>query len=124
MAAAPALTGSTSREVLRDTVIPPPDLHELPSPLTKFRDYVKNEKETVLFDVDGLPKNGRIRIAAMDNYDGVVFNVDPNSSASFAPIGDPKALSQHGPGGTDPPSALSLTATPASGSPASQWPKA
>lgn len=94
MAAAPALTQSSDREVLRDTVIPPPDLHALPSPLTKFRDYVKNEKDTVLFTAEGLPKNGRVRIAAMDNYDGVVFNVDPNSSASFAPIGDPNALSQ------------------------------
>lgn len=94
MAAAPVLTTSTSREVLRDSVIPPPDLHNLPSPLTKFRDYVKNEKDTVLFTVDGLPKDGRIRVAALDSYDGVVFNVDPNSSASFSPVGDPKALSQ------------------------------
>ncbi|WP_239437318.1 transglutaminase domain-containing protein [Arthrobacter alpinus] len=102
MAAAPALTTSATREVLRDTVIPPPDLHMLPSPLTKFRDYVKNEKDTVLFDVEGMPKNGRIRVAAMDNYDGVVFNVDPNSSASFAPIGDPKSLNQNPDGtGTD-----------------------
>ncbi|MFQ4149697.1 transglutaminaseTgpA domain-containing protein [Arthrobacter sp. LAPM80] len=98
MGAAPALTTSSSREVLRDTVIPPPELHELPSPLTKFRDYVKNEKDTVLFDVQGLPKNGRVRVAAMDNYDGVVFNVDPNSSASFAPIGDPKSLNHGGTG--------------------------
>lgn len=98
MGAAPVLTNSGSREVLRDTVIPPPELHEIPSPLTRFRDYVKNEKETVLFTVDGLPKNGRVRIAAMDNYDGVVFNVDPNSSASFAPIGDPKALTNSGEG--------------------------
>ncbi|MFC8302224.1 transglutaminase family protein [Specibacter sp. NPDC057265] len=106
MAAAPALTTSADREVLRDAVIPPPDLHSLPSPLTKFRDYVKNEKDTVLFTVQGLPKNGRVRIAAMDNYDGVVFNVDPNSSASFAPIGDPKALNN---GGTDGSTAVDLS---------------
>ncbi|WP_237762614.1 transglutaminase family protein [Arthrobacter sp. ERGS1:01] len=98
-AAAPALTTSATRNVLRDSVVPPPDLHQLPSPLASFRDYVKNEKDTVLFTVDGLPKNGRVRLAALDNYDGVVFNVDPNSSASFAPIGDPKALNQAG-GGT------------------------
>ncbi|PYH00345.1 transglutaminase [Arthrobacter stackebrandtii] len=94
MVATPALTAPGAREVLRENVIPPPELHELPSPLTKFRDYLKNEKETVLFTVDGLPKDGRIRIAAMDSYDGVVFNVDPNSSASFTPIGDPKSLNQ------------------------------
>lgn len=92
--AAPALTTSSSRVVLRDSVTPPPDLHALPSPLTKFRDYVKNKKDTVLFTVDGLAKNGRIRIAALDNYNGSVFNVDPNSSASFAPIGDAQALNQ------------------------------
>lgn len=92
MAAAPALTTSTDREVLRDAVIPPPDLHNLPSPLTKFRDYVKNQKDSNLFTVDGLPKDGRLRVAAMDSYDGVVFNVDPNSSASFAPVGDPKSI--------------------------------
>lgn len=106
MAAAPALTTSPDRDVLRDAVIPPPDLHKLPSPLTKFRDYVKNEKDTVLFEVEGLPKNGRVRIAALDNYDGVVFNVDPNSSASFAPIGDPKALNN---GGTDGSTAVDLS---------------
>ena len=95
MAAAPALTAGGGREVLREKVVPPPELHELPSPLTKFRDYLKNEKETVLFKVTGLPPEGRIRIAAMDSYDGVVFNVDPNSSASFAPIGDPKSLNRN-----------------------------
>ncbi len=94
MAAAPVLTTGSTRDVLRDTVVPPPDLHNLPSPLAKFRDYVKNEKDTVLFTVDGLPRNGRIRLAAMDSYDGVVFNVDPNSSGSFSPIGDPRALNQ------------------------------
>ncbi|MCQ9163405.1 DUF3488 and transglutaminase-like domain-containing protein [Arthrobacter sp. STN4] len=99
MAAAPALTTSASRDVLRETVVPPPDLHNLPSPLMRFRDYVKNEKDKVLFTVDGLPKNGRIRLAALDSYDGVVFNVDPNSSASFSPVGDPRAL--HQPAGGD-----------------------
>lgn len=90
--AAPILTVSDDRQVLRDAVIPPPDLHNLPSPLTKFRDYVKNQKDSDLFTVEGLPKDGRLRVAAMDSYDGVVFNVDPNSSASFSPIGDPKSI--------------------------------
>ncbi|AIY03701.1 hypothetical protein ART_4102 [Arthrobacter sp. PAMC 25486] len=98
LAAAPALTAGGGRDVLREKVVPPPELHELPSPLTKFRDYLKNEKESVLFEVKGLPRDGRIRIAAMDSYDGVVFNVDPNSSASFAPIGDPKSLNQNASG--------------------------
>ncbi|WP_081709818.1 DUF3488 and transglutaminase-like domain-containing protein [Arthrobacter sp. 35W] len=92
--AAPALTASPDRSVLRDVVVPPPNLHDLPSPLTTFRAYVKDKKDDVLFTVDGLPKGGRVRIAALDDYDGVVFNVDANSSASFAPVGDPKALAQ------------------------------
>ncbi len=99
MVATPALTAPGAREVLRENVVPPPELHELASPLTKFRDYVKNEKEKVLFQVEGLPKDGRLRLAAMDSYDGVVFNVDPNSSASFTPIGDPKSLNQNAGGG-------------------------
>lgn len=94
--AAPALTTSTDRSVLREVVVPPPNLHDLPSPLTGFRQYVKDKKDSVLFTVDGLPKGGRVRIAALDDYDGVVFNVDPNSSASFAPVGDPKALAATG----------------------------
>jgi Transglutaminase-like superfamily/TgpA N-terminal domain len=92
LAAAPGLTAAADRQVLRDAVVPPPDLHDLPSPLTGFRQYVKDRKDDVLFTAEGLPKGARVRIAAMDDYDGVVYSVDQNSSASFAPVGDPGTL--------------------------------
>ncbi|WP_285726607.1 transglutaminase-like domain-containing protein [Psychromicrobium xiongbiense] len=80
------------RSVLRDVVVPPLDPKDLPSPLTSFRKDLGTDEKTVLFDVAGLPRDGRVRLAAMDSYDGIVFNVDPNSSGAFAPVGDPRAL--------------------------------
>ncbi|NYE96613.1 hypothetical protein FHU41_002863 [Psychromicrobium silvestre] len=92
VAAAPLISQADDRQVLRDAVIPPLDPHDLPSPLTDFRRYIDQDKEKVLFSVTGLPQDGRVRLAALDDYDGIVFNVDGPSSGSFAPIGDPKAL--------------------------------
>ncbi|WP_082056956.1 transglutaminaseTgpA domain-containing protein [Psychromicrobium lacuslunae] len=99
VAVTPALSQAEDRQVLRDVVIPPLDPHNLPSPLTDFRRYLDTDKEKVLFNVVGLPKDGRIRLAALDDYDGIVFNVDGPSSGAFAPIGDPKALNNSSQGG-------------------------
>lgn len=91
-AAAPLLTQADNRQVLRDAIVPPPDLHNLPTPLADFRKDVKDYKDTVLMSVTGLPKDGRVRLAALDDYDGVVYRVDENSSGSFSPVGDATAL--------------------------------
>lgn len=99
VALTPALTQADDRQVLRDVIVPPLDPHNLPSPLTDFRRYLDSDKEKVLFNVTGLPKDGRIRLAALDDYDGIVFNVDGPSSGAFAPIGDPKALNNSAQGG-------------------------
>lgn len=77
------------RYVLRDVVIPPFDIREYPSPLQAFRGYVRDAAEEPLFTVSGLPKDGRIRIAAMDAYDGTVYNVSDEgagSSSAFTPV--------------------------------------
>jgi len=63
------------RYVLREHVIPPFDPSAYPSPLSSFRLYEKREKATVLFTVAGLPPGARVRLATMDFYDGVVWNV-------------------------------------------------
>lgn len=98
MAAGPALSAGDDRRVLRDTIDPPFDIQDYPSPLMSFRQYVKDRKDDVLFTVSGLPKDGRVRLAAMDAYDGTVYNVSDNSgSGSFAPVGDARALA----GGAD-----------------------
>ncbi|NJC21825.1 hypothetical protein BJ994_000901 [Arthrobacter pigmenti] len=88
----PVLAGGSNRDVLRDVVEPPVDLFDYPSPLTSFRKYVKDQSEETLLTVDGLPKGERIRLAAMDAYDGVVYNVNPQAAGNFARVGDAQQL--------------------------------
>lgn len=85
---APIITGSPDRQVLRDAVVPPVELYDYPSPLMKFRNYVTDREEETLFTVEGLPENARVRLAALDAYSGVVYNVNPAASRSFVPVGD------------------------------------
>lgn len=88
----PVLTASATRLVLRDVVVPPLDLRDYPSPLATFRDYVKNQKETKLLEVTGLPAGARIRLATLDSYDGVVFDVFGSGSSNFSPISNAGAI--------------------------------
>lgn len=80
------------RFVLRDRLVPPFDPQDYASPLSAFRSYVKGEDSTVLFTVQGLPAQARIRLATLDRYDGVVWNVagDGSTSASgeFRRVGE------------------------------------
>ena len=92
LAAAPLLGTDLDRRVLRDTVEPPVDLFNFPSPLTDFRRYVKDNADTTLFTVQGLPEGQRVRLAAMDAYDGVVYNVSGQAAGGFARVGDAGTL--------------------------------
>lgn len=77
------------RYVLRDVVIPPFDVKQYASPLQGFRGYVRDDLETPLFTVSGLPEGARVRIAAMDAYNGTVYNVSDSgagSSSAFTPV--------------------------------------
>lgn len=90
VATAAVLDPPTQRFVLRDFIVPPFDIHQYPSPLQSFRGVVKEgeDKGTVLFTVTGLPEDERIRLATMDTYNGIVFNVSDDatgSSSSFTP---------------------------------------
>ncbi|MFF1572409.1 transglutaminase family protein [Leifsonia sp. NPDC058292] len=81
-----------ARFVLRQEVTPPFDPLDYPSPLAGFREYTKDLEKTELFTVDGLSSGQVIRLATMDSYDGVVWNVtDPSSgtdaSGSFELLG-------------------------------------
>jgi hypothetical protein len=69
------LVPASAREVLRDAVVPPLDLRDYPSPLVGFRSYVRDFKDESLFTVKGLPDDARIRLATMDSYDGIVYDV-------------------------------------------------
>ena len=73
--AAPALLPDDPRTVLRETVVPPLDLHQYVSPLTAFRKYAKDMREDELFTVRGLPPGAKVRLAALDTYNGVVYDV-------------------------------------------------
>ena len=77
------------RYVLRDFVIPPFDVKQYPSPLQSWRGIVRDDAETTLFTVSGLPDDARVRLAAMDAYNGIVYNVSDDgagSSSAFTPV--------------------------------------
>lgn len=69
------------RFVLRDTVVPPLHLEQYASPLTMFRYLETTLKDQTLFTISGVPTGSRVRLAAVDAYDGVVYNVDAASAA-------------------------------------------
>ncbi|WP_051681699.1 transglutaminase family protein [Cellulomonas sp. HZM] len=77
----PAVVGGQERLVVRDEIVPPFDPRAYSSPLAAFRQFVKQEKDTTLFTVTGLPSGARIRLATMDRYDGVVWNVAGDGTA-------------------------------------------
>lgn len=94
----PLLPGSGShlRYVLRDHVPPPFNVHAYPSPLAAYRHYVlpTQEGKDALFRVSGAPAGSYLRIATMDAYDGIVFEVAPGApgsttSGDFATVGNP-----------------------------------
>lgn len=72
-----ALAGPGERDVLRDHVDPPLAQLEFKSPLARYRDYYKSHKDDVLFTFQDLPAGKPlIRLASMDAYDGLVWNVN------------------------------------------------
>jgi len=75
------LMPASAREVIRDQIVPPLDLHDYASPLVGFRSYVRDFKEESLFTVQGLPDGARIRLATLDAYDGIVYNVAGDGSS-------------------------------------------
>ncbi len=76
-----ALTGAAlapppdTRFVLRERIEPPLVPLEFPSPLAGFRQFTKLLEDEVLFTVDGLPADQRLRLATMDAYDGHIWTV-------------------------------------------------
>lgn len=92
------LAASNERYVLRDRNEPPFDPREFGSPLNAFQRYLVGEwKHEVLFTVDGLPepdpgdKSVYLRLAVLDDYDGVVWRVSPRSGTQggrFVRVGE------------------------------------
>jgi transglutaminase-like putative cysteine protease len=76
---------NAQRQVLRTAIEQPFDPRAYPSPLSGFRHYEEpGTVDSTILSVRGLPVGGRIRIATLDTYDGIVYSVgsDAVSSAS------------------------------------------
>ncbi|WP_431803713.1 transglutaminase-like domain-containing protein [Microbacterium sp. bgisy203] len=89
VATAAFATPPTARFILRDFVVPPFDITQYASPLQSFRGYVRDDADETLFTVSGLPEDARVRLAAMDAYNGIVYNVADDgagSSSAFTPV--------------------------------------
>ncbi len=71
------------RQVLRTAIQQPFDPRDYSSPLSGFRHYEqpKTASSTVL-SVTDLPAGGRIRIATLDTYDGIVYSVGSEAVTS------------------------------------------
>jgi transglutaminase-like putative cysteine protease len=71
-----ALPPTAQRHVLRQAVVQPFDPRQYASPLSGFRRYEEPaQADSTMLSVTGLPAGGRIRIATLDTYDGIVFSV-------------------------------------------------
>jgi transglutaminase-like putative cysteine protease len=79
------------RYVLRDEIVPPFSAADQASPLSAFRKFVKDWGDTPLLTVRGLPDGATVRLATMDAFDGVVWNVAgaeaADGSGSFRRVG-------------------------------------
>lgn len=76
-----AAAAEGSRDVLRNYVVPPFDVHDYASPLQSWRGLESNLDAPVLFTASGLPDGARIRLATLDSYDGTVFGVGATGQA-------------------------------------------
>lgn len=90
--------GRTDRVVARDHVVPPLNPYDYTSPLQSFRAYIRDHADTAQFTVTGLPAGARVRLAALDAYDGLVLHASDDvvsGSGRFLPLsaGDPEATS-------------------------------
>lgn len=96
----PILGQDRTRLVLRDELVPPFDPEDHPSPLAGFRRFVKEWRETDLLTARGLPEGTPVRLATMDAFDGVVWNVAgaeaAEGSGQFRRVGETIATSVRG----------------------------
>jgi len=79
------------RDVARDTIVPPFELHDYVSPLQSWRSIVRDHPtaDEPLFSVSGLPEGARMRLAVLDTYDGLVYTVSDSGegrSSDFSPL--------------------------------------
>jgi hypothetical protein len=82
-AAAIASPASAPRDVVRAHVQQPFNPRDYPSPLSGFRSFLQPRNASqALLQVVGLPPGGRLRMATLDAYDGVVYSVGSDTVTS------------------------------------------
>ncbi len=83
VAATLALPPTGQRQVLRTVVTKPFDPRVYASPLSGFRRYEQpRDANASMLTVSGLPIGGRIRLATLDTYDGIVYSVGSSQVSS------------------------------------------
>lgn len=97
------LPPSGPRQVLRTAIQQPFDPQDYASPLSGFRHYeLPATVDQTILSVTGLPAGGRIRIATLDTYDGIVYSVGnaavSSDSGTFTRV--PSTFDQSGVRGT------------------------
>ena len=75
-----------TRAALRDAIELPVDPAVFASPLSTFRTFSKDQRDTVQLTESGLPAGARLRLAALDSYDGRQFTAS-NNEGPFVRIG-------------------------------------
>lgn len=86
VAALVATGGPTDRAALRAVVQAPVDPAAFDSPLALLRNYTKDHPDDLQLLVQGLPTGARIRLAALDDYDGRQFRLS-DAQGPFVRIG-------------------------------------
>ena len=81
-----ATAAEPARTALREVVERPVDPTAFASPLSTFRIYTKDQADVVQMTASGLPAGARLRLAAVDAYDGRHFTVS-DGEGPFVRIG-------------------------------------
>ena len=81
-----ATAGTADRLALRDAVERAIDPAAFTSPLSVFRNYTKEQADVVQLIATGMPDGARLRLAALDAYDGRQFTVS-DGEGPFVRIG-------------------------------------
>lgn len=90
---------TNDRSVLRSTISKPFDPRAYVSPLSGLRRYHQADAaDEPMLTVEGVPEGGRIRIATLDSYNGIVYAVG-GGSESFALV--PSTFDQSAVSGTE-----------------------
>ncbi len=81
-----ATAAEPARTALREVVERPTDPAAFDSPLSTFRAYTKDQADVVQLTATGLPAGARLRLAALDAYDGRRFTLS-DGEGPFVRIG-------------------------------------